>query len=56
MKLVGHGTDKDEEMPKKVEALADEIIIAVTCGKYYTCAITSTGSIVFFTWGSRYFI
>jgi alpha-tubulin suppressor-like RCC1 family protein len=35
--------------PNKVEALADEVIVELECGKYHTCAVTSTGSI--FTWG-----
>ena len=39
----------DELIPKKVEALAGEVIIEVTCGGNHSCAVTSTGSI--YTWG-----
>ena len=46
---LGHNSKKDELTPKKVEALADEVIVQVACGLRHTCAVTSTGLI--FTWG-----
>jgi alpha-tubulin suppressor-like RCC1 family protein len=48
---LGHGRNNGESYfyPKKVEALADEVIVQVACGLWHTCAVTSTGSI--FTWG-----
>jgi RCC1 and BTB domain-containing protein len=47
---LGHNSEYDAELtPKKVEALADEVIVQVACGGCQTCAVTSTGSI--FTWG-----
>jgi hypothetical protein len=41
---------ENELTPRKVESLADEVIVQVACGRYHTCAVTSTGSI--YTWGS----
>ena len=35
----------NEQEPKKVEALSNEVIVGVTCGREHTCAVTSTGSI-----------
>jgi RCC1 and BTB domain-containing protein len=46
---LGHNNVKKELTPKKVNALANEVIVEVTCGCYHTCAVTSTGSI--YTWG-----
>jgi hypothetical protein len=47
---LGHGNEENQLTPKKVEALADEVIIVdVACGTYHTCAVTSTGSV--HTWG-----
>ena len=50
---LGHDDRDDQLTPKKVEALADEVIVDVACGKEHTCAITSTGSI--FTCGLGFF-
>ena len=44
-----HNRMEDELTPTKVETLADEIIVDVTCGHRYTCVVTSTGKI--YTWG-----
>ena len=46
---LGHGCRFGKFTPKKVKALADEVVVEVACGGYHTCAVTSTGSI--FTWG-----
>ena len=46
---LGHCDDEDQLTPKKIEALADEVIVQVACGRVHTCAFTSTGAI--FTWG-----
>ena len=46
---LGHDRRGDKLTPKKVEVLADEVIVKVTCGWPHTCAVISTGSI--FTWG-----
>ena len=47
---LGHGYDHHSQLrPKKVDALADEVIVDVACGWRQTCAVTSTGSV--FTWG-----
>jgi alpha-tubulin suppressor-like RCC1 family protein len=43
---LGHGyRDEHQLTPKKIEALADEVIVDVACGRNHTCAVTSTGSI-----------
>jgi alpha-tubulin suppressor-like RCC1 family protein len=47
---LGHGQrqgqrDDHQLTPKKIEALADEVIVDVVCGREVTCAVTSTGSI-----------
>jgi RCC1 and BTB domain-containing protein len=46
---LGHGNTESQLTPKKVEALANEVIVDVACGEYHTCAVTSTGKIL--TWG-----
>ena len=46
---LGHDGRNNQFTPKKVEALAEEVIVEVACGCIHTCAVTSTGSI--FTWG-----
>ena len=46
---LGHNTSEDELAPSKVEALDGEMIVDVLCGRFHTCAVTSTGSI--YTWG-----
>ena len=47
---LGHGNRECQLTPKKVEALADEVIVDVACGESHTCVVTSKGSI--FTWES----
>jgi alpha-tubulin suppressor-like RCC1 family protein len=43
---LGHGyRDENQLTPKRIEALADEVIVDVACGRDHTCAVTSTGSI-----------
>ena len=46
---LGHLHGYHEFIPKKVEALADKVIVDVTCGGYNTIAVSSTGSR--YTWG-----
>ena len=47
---LGYDTNgKDHLTPRKVEALAGEVIVDVACGEDHTCAVTATGSI--YTWG-----
>ena len=46
---MGHGDEETHKTPKKIETLANEVFVQVTCGSYHTCAITSSGSRV--TWG-----
>jgi alpha-tubulin suppressor-like RCC1 family protein len=49
---LGHNNRENQLTPKKVEALADELIVEVACGCSHICVVTSKGSII--TWG--YFI
>ena len=46
---LGHGKDDDKLEPKKVETLAQEVIVDVSRGLFHTHAITATGSI--YWWG-----
>ena len=46
---LGHGDQQDQLLPKKVEALADQRVIAVLAGAYHSLALTAVGA--FFTWG-----
>jgi hypothetical protein len=46
---LGHNGRKDNHIPKRVQALADEVIVQVACRLNYTFAFTSAGSI--FTFG-----
>jgi alpha-tubulin suppressor-like RCC1 family protein len=42
---LGHNNRENQLTPKKVEALAEEVIVQVVCEVYSICALTSTGSI-----------
>ena len=46
---LGHDNEDNQLRPKKVEALADEVIVEVICEYCYTCAFASTGSM--YEWG-----
>ena len=46
---LGHGDGHNQLLPKKVEALADQRVIAVLAGAYHSLALTAVGA--FFTWG-----
>ena len=46
----GHGNGNHRYAPRKVEALADEVIVDVACRFGHSLAVTSTGSI--YTWGA----
>ena len=41
-----HYNGEDQLTPKKVEALADELIVDVACGYKHTCVVTSKGSVL----------
>ena len=47
---LGHGEDLSNQLlPKKVEALADQRVVAVSAGDAHSLAITADGAV--FTWG-----
>jgi hypothetical protein len=46
---LGHGDEAEQPAPKRVEALRDECVVAVTCGKRHTVAVVRGGGV--FGWG-----
>ena len=46
---LGHGDEADKHAPKRVEALRDECVVAVTCAHRHTVAATRDGRV--FGWG-----
>ena len=49
---LGHGNEQRRLLPKKVEALADQRVIAVSAGEYHSLAITVDGAV--WSWGDGY--
>jgi len=47
---LGHGDQQHQLLPKKVEALAGQRVVAVSAGGYHSLAITADGAV--FTWGT----
>ena len=46
---LGHGDEQMQLLPKKVEAFADQRIIAVSAGRDYSLALTGSGAV----WSER---
>ena len=46
---LGHGDEQEQLLPKKVEAFADQRVVAVSAGGMHSLAITAHGAV--FTWG-----
>jgi len=46
---LGHGDTQSELLPKKVEALASQHVVAVSAGSYHNLALTADGSV--WSWG-----
>jgi len=46
---LGHGDEQEQLLPKKVEAFADQRVIAVSTGPYHSIALTADSAV--FTWG-----
>ena len=46
---LGHGDTQDQLLPKKVEAFADQRVVAVSAGLGHSLAITADGAVL--TWG-----
>ena len=46
---LGHGDAQDQLLPKKVEALAGQRIVAVSSGDRHSIALTADGAV--FAWG-----
>jgi len=46
---LGHGDQQEQLLPKKVEAMAGQRVIAVSAGGEHSLAITADGAV--FTWG-----
>ena len=46
---MGHGDEEDQLLPKKIEALVGQRVVAVSAGAYHSLAISADGA--FLTWG-----
>ena len=46
---MGHGDQQSQLLPKKVEALADQRVVAVSAAHAHSLALTADGAV--FTWG-----
>ena len=46
---LGHGDEQDKPLPKKIEALAGQRIVAMSAGDMHNTACTADGAV--FTWG-----
>jgi len=46
---LGHGDQQSQLLPKKVEALADQRVVAVSAAHAHSLALTADGAV--FTWG-----
>ena len=47
--LLGHGDEQSQLLPKKVELLAGQRVVAVSAGVAQSLALTADGAV--FTWG-----
>ena len=47
---LGHGDEQSQLLPKKVEAVADQRVVAVSAGGHHNLARTADGAV--FTWGA----
>ena len=47
---LGHGNEQNQLLPKKIEALAGERVIAVLAGEQHSLAITADGAV--WSWGN----
>jgi len=50
---LGHGDKQNQQLPKKVEALAEQRVVAVSAGGGHSLAITADGSVWSWGWGCR---
>ena len=50
---LGHGDEQDQLLPKKVEAFADQRVVAVSTGAAHSLALTADGSV--WSWGEGAF-
>jgi len=46
---LGHGDEQNQLLPNKVEAFADQRVVAVTAGEHHSLAITADGAVL--SWG-----
>eukprot|EP00735_Rhodelphis_limneticus_P006448 TRINITY_DN1885_c0_g1::TRINITY_DN1885_c0_g1_i1::g.14121::m.14121 TRINITY_DN1885_c0_g1::TRINITY_DN1885_c0_g1_i1::g.14121 ORF type:complete len:611 (-),score=132.46,sp/Q9FN03/UVR8_ARATH/32.30/3e-57,sp/Q9FN03/UVR8_ARATH/37.42/9e-56,sp/Q9FN03/UVR8_ARATH/34.86/2e-50,sp/Q9FN03/UVR8_ARATH/38.04/7e-46,sp/Q9FN03/UVR8_ARATH/37.10/4e-33,sp/Q9FN03/UVR8_ARATH/37.36/2e-07,RCC1/PF00415.13/0.0013,RCC1/PF00415.13/5.4e-13,RCC1/PF00415.13/3.6e-16,RCC1/PF00415.13/3.8e-16,RCC1/PF00415.13/0.0064,RCC1/PF00415.13/5.7e- len=50
---LGHGDDRSEPEPRRVDALADVKIVSVACGSYHTAALDHSGALYTWGWGKN---
>ena len=50
---LGHGDTQNQLLPKKIEAFADQRVVAVSAGGGHSVALTADGAV--WSWGSGYF-
>ena len=47
--MLGHGDEQNQLLPKKIEALAGQRVVALSAGAAHSLAVTAGGA--FLTWG-----
>ena len=48
--VLGHGTEVDEQMPRRIDSLDDKQVLDLSCGPYHSACTTSDGKLLLWGW------